>query len=463
MTGQTKFGGWPRSITGFPSPGRFGWPTAAEWCFGLLAIVALVSMPFIVGDQPQGAKALNNLDMLNSVSSKGDVTKQMILLVLYSGFAALLLSRVPLRMMLHVGMPLILLVCWTVASATWSINPEVTVRHTAALLGTVIAGVFLGLRFDLTRMLQLVAIASLIVLTLSLLVAFLIPLHGLDFEGRLRGVTAHKNALASFAAIAFLVGVAQLGLSGTSKLTFAAPRLILPLSLICMAWAKSTAVLPVTAAAMGTLIVGRVLRRSSGGVLAFLPFFACIAILVVGIAVEHSGAVAEMMGKDPNISGRTLVWDFATSRALERPLLGYGFGDVFWIGGKSPGAVFWSNTHLAIPHAHNGYLQLVLDAGTIGLGLFCLAVVTAIMKVVWLMRYSRNELSVWSLSVIAFFLVTNLSESWLWVGNELLPLLFIYVVVRTNINFLAAVSSRQIESRAEWDFRRCVPSDGGRL
>jgi hypothetical protein len=122
-------------------------------------------MPFIVGDQPQGAESLNPVDMLNSVSSRGDVTKQMILLVLYSGFAALLLSRVPPRMMLHVGMPLILLVCWTIASVMWSVNPEVTVRRAAALLGTVIAGVFLGLRFDLRRMLQLVAIASLIVLT----------------------------------------------------------------------------------------------------------------------------------------------------------------------------------------------------------------------------------------------------------------------------------------------------------
>jgi O-antigen ligase len=226
-----------------------------------------------------------------------------------------------------------------------------------------------------------------------------------------------------------------------------------------MAWAHSTAVLPVIAAAIGVLIVGRVLRRSSGGLLAVLPVSVCIAILAVLLAAEHSGALAEMMGKDPDISGRTLVWDFALSRALASPLLGYGFG-AFWVGGNSPGAVFWSNTHLGVPHAHNGYLQLVLETGTIGLGLFCLAVVTVILRVVWLMRNSRGELSVWPLSFIAFFLVSNLSESWLWLGNELLPLLFVYVVVRTNANFLAVKSLRQIESAAEQNFLRCVPFEG---
>jgi O-antigen ligase len=281
----------------------------------------------------------------------------------------------------------------------------------------------------------------------------------LDFEGRLRGVSAHKNALGSFAAITFLVGAAQLGLSRTSKLAFAGSLLILPLSLICMAWAHSTAVIPVIAAAIGILGVGRVLRRSSRGLLAILPVSVCIAILAVLLAAEHSGDLAEMMGKDPDISGRTLVWDFALSRALASPVVGYGFG-AFWVGGNSPGAVFWSNTHLGVPHAHNGYIQLVLETGTIGLGLFCIAAVTVILRVVWLMRHSRGELSVWPLGFIAFFLVSNLSETWLWLGNELLPLLFVYVVVRTNADFLAIKSLRQIASAAEWNFLRCVPSEG---
>jgi O-antigen ligase len=425
--------------------------TKLEWYFTLVALVVFCSIPFIVGDQPQGAESLNPVDMLKSVSPEGDQAKQMILTALYFGFTGLLLWKVHPRAMLFVGAPLILLFGWTMASAMWSVNADPTVRRSAALLGTVIIGLYLGLRFDHRRLLHLLALVAIIVLGLSLLVAQLAPSSGLDFEGRLRGVTAHKNALGNFAALAFLVAAAQLRLNGVSRLMFAIVRLVLLLSVICMAWAHSTAVLPVLAAALGALVLGRVLRRSSAGFLAILPVAAVITMLVMEAAVAHFGALATMMGKDSDISGRTLVWNFAERMILAEPLLGYGFG-AFWVGGNSPGAVFWSNTHLGVPHAHNGYLQLMLDTGIVGLLLFLLAAVIVVVRLTWLMRHSRRELSVWPLSFVAFFMVANLSETWLWLGNELLPLLFVYVIVRTNANFLAATSALQINSlrAAEW-------------
>ena len=52
----------------------------------------------------------------------------------------------------------------------------------------------------------------------GVLLAIASPSLGLDFEGRLRGVTAHKNAIGSFAALAFLVALGGLGASGGSSL-----------------------------------------------------------------------------------------------------------------------------------------------------------------------------------------------------------------------------------------------------
>ena len=451
MITQATRARWSGSVSGarnskpVASPVRSARLTKLEWCFTLLALVAFCCIPFIVGDQPQGADSLNPVDMLKSVSPKGDQIKQMILAALYFGFTGLLLRKVHPRAMLFVGVPLILLVGWTMASAMWSVNAELTVRRTAALLGTVVIGLYLGTRFDLRRLLHLLALVAIVVLGLSLLVALLAPSSGLDFEGRLRGVTAHKNALGNFAALAFLVAAAQLRLNGVSGLMFVIARLVLALSVICMAWAHSAAVLPVLVAAVAALIVGRALRRSSGGFLAFLPVAGFIAMLVLQLAVAHSSALAVMMGKDPDISGRTLVWNFAERMIIAEPLLGYGFG-AFWVGDNSPGAVFWSNTHLGVPHAHNGYLQLMLDTGTIGLLLFLLAAVIVVVRLTWLMRRTRRELSVWPLGFVTFFLVANLSESWLWLGNELLVVLFVYVVVRTNADFLAATSAIRMNS-----------------
>lgn len=49
----------------------------------------------------------NPVDMLKSVSPKGDQIKQMILAALYFGFTGLLLRKVHPRAMLFVGVPLI--------------------------------------------------------------------------------------------------------------------------------------------------------------------------------------------------------------------------------------------------------------------------------------------------------------------------------------------------------------------
>jgi O-antigen ligase len=451
MVAQTPVASWPGSASGALSgepivlPLSAAQPTKLEWYFTALALVVFCCVPFIVGDQPQGAESLNPVDMLHSVSPAGDMAKQLILLALYSGFAALFLHKVPRRAMLLVGTPLLLLIGWTMASAIWSVNADVTLRRTVALVGTVIVGVYLGSRFSPRQLLHLLALVAFIVLSLSLFLALFAPSLGLDFEGRLRGVTAHKNALGSFAAVAFLVAAGQLRLDGVSRLMSAVPRLVLPLSVICMAWAHSTAVLPVITAALGALIVGRILRRSSAGLLALLPLVACVVVFVLTLVATHSGDLAEMMGKDADISGRTLVWSFVERMILARPLLGYGFA-AFWVGDNSPGAVFWSNTHLGVPHAHNGYLQLMLDLGAIGLILFLLAALITVIRLAWLMRHNRQELSVWPLGFVAFFLVANVSETWLWLGNELLPLLFVYVVVRANADFLKAALAIRIES-----------------
>lgn len=398
-------------------------------------IVVLVSMPFIVGGQAQGAESLNPVDILEAASTGGDAVKQAILLGMYCIFGALMLLRERLRRLLFLGVPLILLLGWTFASAAWSVQPEVTLRRAVALAGSVGFGLYLGLRLDVRQMISVLSWAALAVLVASLLLAAADPSLGLDFEGRLRGVTAHKNAIGSFAALAFLVGIGGLGASRGRRPTMLRHAVLVLLALLCMVLARSTAVGPVLVLALAALAVGAYCRSASKLELAFLPLAVCIAILLGVFAATHSGEIAEMLGKDSDISGRTEVWSFVKAMILAQPLIGYGFG-AFWVGGNSPGAVFWANTHLGVPHAHNGYLQLLLEAGFIALALMAVAVAGVAARLIVLMRSAPRPLGVWPLGFLTFYLVANLSETWLWIGNELLPILFVFVVVRTNISYL---------------------------
>src|SRR5262249_50656233 len=161
--------------------------------FFVLAVTVYYAEAFLVGDQPDGADALNPIKALTHMSTQGDPVKQLLLLGLYAATALALVRKTPWRAWFFLGLPLIMLSLWSVASMAWSIDSSVTLRRSVALLGTVTFGLYLGLRFDLRTMLRLMSWVTAIVLVSSVLVAIIRPELGLDFEGRLRGVTAHKN------------------------------------------------------------------------------------------------------------------------------------------------------------------------------------------------------------------------------------------------------------------------------
>src|SRR5206468_697038 len=119
----------------------------------------------------------------------------------YAIGVVLLLTQIPVRQLSYLGMPLLLLLVWSLASITWSINPEATVRRLVALFGIVAIGTYAGLRFDLRQCIHLLTLVGAVVLSASLVVALALPLEGLDPEGRLRGVFYHKNGLSSFCVI----------------------------------------------------------------------------------------------------------------------------------------------------------------------------------------------------------------------------------------------------------------------
>jgi exopolysaccharide production protein ExoQ len=413
-------------------------PTAIERCWLVFALSLLNATPLLIG-QPQGALSLNPVEYLENVSIEGDPKKQTILLGLYLGCVILLLSRTRPRTWLFLGTPLLLLIGWSVASVGWSVSPAVSLRRAIALLGTVAFGTYAGLRFDFRDMLRLMSYTAAIVLIGSLIVAVVMPALGLDYDGRLRGVFAHKNALGGYAALSFLVLVSVLlETKYRSKMVAISDGLLVVICIACMAFARSAAVIPVLMIALPLLLVGRIIRIGDFGVLALVPIVMIIAGIALAAAVYNSAAIAAILGKDPDISGRILVWDFAFRMILEHPWLGYGY-EAFWVGEGSPGAVFWRLSHLGVPHAHNGYLQLTLDLGSIGLALFLIALIVVAVKLAWLLRFRRQPLTAWALGFLGFDLAANLSETLLWVGNELLSILFVYVVVRTNIEMRKAV------------------------
>src|SRR5258708_3597701 len=115
--------------------------------------------------------------------------------------------------------------------------------------------------------------------------------------------------------------------------------------------------------------------------------------------------IVEVMGRNMTFTGRTNIWEHITSKTVN-PLIGAGYWN-FW-GGRG-GFQISEQMRTSVPHAHNGYLDIYLDGGVIGLILLFFVLIAygrRLMKKFQGDRFQRVRFAV--LIVMIFY---NLSES----------------------------------------------------
>jgi exopolysaccharide production protein ExoQ len=106
-------------------------------------------------------------------------------------------------------------------------------------------------------------------------------------------------------------------------------------------------------------------QRSPGLLTVSIP----VLILSYGVlefvfGINVLGVVSEAFGRSPDLTGRTNIWD-AVLTTNTNPLIGTGY-ESFWLGERRDYV-----RHIAggVNHAHNGYLEVYLNLGWLGLGL----------------------------------------------------------------------------------------------
>jgi O-antigen ligase len=152
-----------------------------------------------------------------------------------------------------------------------------------------------------------------------------------------------------------------------------------------------------------------------------------------------------MLGRDLTLTGRTNIWNLLTIPILKRPLLGYGFY-AFWLGLEGESAQVIRAAHWYFGYAHNGYLEIVLQLGFIGLGVFLLSLLSAAKDAFcFLRRYTSPGID-WYIGLLVLTVLYNIDEeSVLW-PVDLLSIL--YVVACCGLA-LAVIGCRERSSVLE--------------
>jgi O-antigen ligase len=322
--------------------------------------------------------------------------------------------------------PLVWLLTGTaLISFLWSDFPDWSLKKGITTLQTTSFGLYMASRYDMKQQLQMLGWALGIIAVFSLLFSLAFPGTAIEAgvnAGSWRGPFVQKNILSRMmvlSAIVFLL----LTLENHRYRYLLGSLLLLSVLLILLTGSKTALLLLLTIVCL--LPFYRALRWSDTLLIPLL----IITILVAGsIAVFVTGNWENILlglGRDPTLSGRTNLWELAIELIGKRPWLGYGYQGFWQEGGGA--AVIWKSEGYKPPHAHNGFINMTLDLGLIGLFLFLLLLaVTYFRGIIWL-RLGKTTIELWSIFYVTFFFMYNHSENTIIEHNSIFWVLLVSV------------------------------------
>lgn len=305
--------------------------------------------------------------------------------------AALAMFAQPGKVLRLVSLGWLLMFAILLGSAFTSPDPSTAIRGIMlTLIGVLAIVAVLALPQDADSYSWMLLITASLVILISYVGVVLLPnlgTHGFDAAEPQnsflwRGVFTHKNIAGPVMAVFAFAGIylwrRGWRLSGALIALFA-------LFFVVHTGSKTTAALVPFAM---LLVIGPGLFGLRG--LAPLMIFiiqVLFALFTIGtVLFEPLHQLILKVSVDPTFTGRTSIWAFAIDALRHRPWTGFGyesfFGTNFVKQAANPYYLDWDVR--GIVHAHNGYLDIALLMGLIGL--ICAIIVIIIMPLVNYMR-----------------------------------------------------------------------------
>jgi exopolysaccharide production protein ExoQ len=306
-----------------------------------------------------------------------------------------------------------------VFSILWSASPSDTYSELKFLLRATVVGLYLSVKYTPKELLRLFAGTCFVAIFASCFMSILLPMHGLhNYDGVLvwKGIFTHKQGLGTYMGFSASLFMCRLMDAKSSRWVNWAGTL-LSWALIFLSASKTGLIIGLFSVALLPLYK---LVRQQGK---FRSAMLILALLVLGsgaafLTMNFETVLVDYLGKDINFNGRLPVWVMSIAKGLERPWFGYGFNG-FWTSDVSDIVLFnsWAVRDSSFRersitfHSHNGFVDLFLQFGFVGMTLFFLSFATFLGRVVKLTLVTRSVDYFWMFQFIGIFLVNNVSES----------------------------------------------------
>lgn len=305
-----------------------------------------------------------------------------------------------------ISIPAFFYLAWWVASYLWTFSLWVWFRETQVMFALVTCLVVIACTLSLKDFTRGLVNACYVAIAWTVIYTGLHPgttMSHSDGVPGWHGHFIHKNGMAPFMLFAIIV-VASFEDNRLRR--WGAIAVCLALILL----SQSTTTLIVGSALLPFSLLIRKLGRAPQGTRSFLLLtWSLVGLTAAAICVTYLPSLLGVAGKDPTLTSRTVIWGNVIDAIADRPLLGYGIGGVWADASAQPTRSILSGLGFTVFHSHNGYLEVALQVGLIGLVLY-FAFVVAYCRTCLEILDSNRALASASLLFVALVLLTSISE-----------------------------------------------------
>lgn len=351
------------------------------------------------------------------------------LFLIILGLVILYRRHLNLRIFFHDNIWVILYFIYGAISIIWSDHPAIALKRLFKASGNIImALVILTEKRPEEAFGGVVRRVAFLLLPLSVLFIKYYPEFGREYHmgvPMFTGVALQKNALGQLCLISGTYFTWDLlsnrkKESGTDRrLHFSIYIIIIPIVSWLFYMADSATSLICMFIAICLILVSRLpsIARNPGRILIFgLIFISIFGLLEATINVSEL-IIVNILGRDLTLTTRVPMW-YALIRMVRNPVIGVGY-DSFWLGHRYEMLM----DIYGVKQAHNGYLEVYLSLGIVGLLLLITGVLFGLIKLPRQKDIS-SKFIILKLTFIVIILFYNWTEATFFGVNNMWLLLF---------------------------------------
>jgi exopolysaccharide production protein ExoQ len=364
---------------------------------------------FIAASRPVSEWLQSPGDATHSVLEGSPLDRAIFSAILALGVIVLLGRTGRAGMLLRSNLPLLLYFLYCGISVVWSDFPDVAFKRWFKATGDVVMVLIVLTESDwVVALKRLLTRVGFVLLPLSILFIKYYPQYG-RFYTRAgtttwTGVATDKNALGM---LSLLIGLASilrfLEIYRGKQSTRETGPLVAQGALIAMAiyllWeANSATAFACFFLAGGPMVLTYLFRWARKPVFVHAMVIAALGVSFSALFLNLGTGLVEDLGRNSTLTGRTAIWHAALGM-VQNPLLGTGF-ESYWLGTRP--AKLANLITFGVNQAHNGYIEVFLNLGWVGVALLTVVLITAYRRVVTAVRWITPIASL----RLAYFIVT---------------------------------------------------------